>query len=193
MIQAGYVRYVGLSEAGADTIRRAAATHPICDLQIEYSLASRGIESAILPATRELGIAITAYGLVSRGLLTGSADWKKRGFPRPPAALQGRESGAQPGSDRRSRAPGRRTRLYSRADRHRLGVGQRRRHHPADRRPNAPPASRIVERPVRPSVTRRHRPDRTTSARRSPEHVTIPRRCKCSIVKNRNQESEASI
>ena len=80
MIQAGYVRYVGLSEAGADTIRRAAATHPICDLQIEYSLASRGIESAILPATRELGIAITAYGLLSRGLLTGSPIGKKGDF-----------------------------------------------------------------------------------------------------------------
>jgi len=80
MIQAGYVRYVGLSEAGVDTIRRAAATHPICDLQIEYSLASRGIESAVLPATRELGIAITAYGLLSRGLLTGSPIGKKGDF-----------------------------------------------------------------------------------------------------------------
>jgi aryl-alcohol dehydrogenase-like predicted oxidoreductase len=72
MIQAGYVRYVGLSEAGAETIRRAAAIHPICDLQIEYSIASRGIEAHILPAARELGIAVTAYGLLSRGLLTGS-------------------------------------------------------------------------------------------------------------------------
>lgn len=80
MIQAGYVRYVGLSEAGVDTIRRAAATHPICDLQIEYSLASRGMETAILPAVRELGIAITAYGLLSRGLLTGSAIGKPGDF-----------------------------------------------------------------------------------------------------------------
>jgi aryl-alcohol dehydrogenase-like predicted oxidoreductase len=80
MIQAGYVRYVGLSEAGPATIRRAVATHPICDLQIEYSLASRGIESAILPATRELGIAITAYGLLSRGLLTGSPIGKPGDF-----------------------------------------------------------------------------------------------------------------
>ena len=72
MIQAGYVRYVGLSEAGPETIRRAAAIHPICDLQIEYSIASRGIEAHILPAARELGIAVTAYGLLSRGLLTGS-------------------------------------------------------------------------------------------------------------------------
>jgi aryl-alcohol dehydrogenase-like predicted oxidoreductase len=66
------VRHAGLSESGAETIRRAHATHPISDLQIEYSIASRGIEKAILPAVRELGIAITAYGVLSRGLLTGS-------------------------------------------------------------------------------------------------------------------------
>jgi aryl-alcohol dehydrogenase-like predicted oxidoreductase len=71
-VQAGYVRYIGLSEAGPDTIRRAAAVHPICDLQIEYSLISRGIETAILPACRDLGIGITAYGVLSRGLLAGS-------------------------------------------------------------------------------------------------------------------------
>ena len=71
MIQAGYVRYIGLSEVGAETIRRAAAVHPICDLQIEYSLISRGLEREILPACRELGIAITAYGILSRGLISG--------------------------------------------------------------------------------------------------------------------------
>jgi len=72
MIQAGYVRYVGLSETGVEAMRRAHSTHPVSDLQIEYSIASRGIEKAILPAARELGIAITAYGLLSRGLFTGS-------------------------------------------------------------------------------------------------------------------------
>jgi len=72
LIQGGYVRFVGLSEVGATTVRRAHAVHPICDLQIEYSLVSRGIEKAILPAARELGIAVTAYGVLSRGLLTGS-------------------------------------------------------------------------------------------------------------------------
>jgi aryl-alcohol dehydrogenase-like predicted oxidoreductase len=71
LVQAGYVRHIGLSEVGADTIRRAAAVHPISDLQIEYSLISRGIEDAILPTTRELGIGITAYGVLSRGLLSG--------------------------------------------------------------------------------------------------------------------------
>ncbi len=71
MIKAGYVRHVGLSESGVDTIRRAAATHPISDLQIEYSLVSRGIEDSILPTCRELGIGVTAYGVLSRGLISG--------------------------------------------------------------------------------------------------------------------------
>jgi len=70
-VAAGWVRHVGLSEVGPSTIRRAAAVHPICDLQIEYSLLSRGIEREILPACRELGIGITAYGILSRGLLSG--------------------------------------------------------------------------------------------------------------------------
>src|ERR1039457_431876 len=71
MIKAGYVRHIGLSEVGAKTIRRAAAVHAICDLQIEYSLVSRGIETQVWPACRELGIGITAYGVLSRGLLSG--------------------------------------------------------------------------------------------------------------------------
>jgi aryl-alcohol dehydrogenase-like predicted oxidoreductase len=69
--QAGYVRHIGLSEVGPETIRRAANVHPIVDLQIEYSLLSRGIEEAILPTVRELGIGVTAYGVLSRGLITG--------------------------------------------------------------------------------------------------------------------------
>ena len=71
MIKAGYVRHVGLSEVGPDTIRRAAAVAPICDLQIEYSLISRGVERAILPVCRELGVGVTAYGVLSRGLISG--------------------------------------------------------------------------------------------------------------------------
>ena len=71
MIRAGYVRHVGLSEVGAETIKRAHAVHPIVDLQIEYSLMSRGIEKTILPTTRQLGIGITAYGVLSRGILSG--------------------------------------------------------------------------------------------------------------------------
>jgi aryl-alcohol dehydrogenase-like predicted oxidoreductase len=75
LIDAGHVRHVGLSESSADTIRRAATVHPISDLQIEYSLLSRGIEEEILPTTRELGIGTTAYGVLSRGLLSGH--WTK--------------------------------------------------------------------------------------------------------------------
>jgi pyridoxine 4-dehydrogenase len=75
LIKAGYVRYIGLSEVGAKTIRRAQAVHPIADLQIEYSLISRGIEKEILPVCRELGIGITAYGVLSRGLISGH--WTK--------------------------------------------------------------------------------------------------------------------
>jgi aryl-alcohol dehydrogenase-like predicted oxidoreductase len=76
LVQAGWIRHIGLSEVGADTLRRAAAVHPIADLQIEYSLLSRGIETDILPTARELGVGVTAYGVLSRGLLSGhwSAD-----------------------------------------------------------------------------------------------------------------------
>jgi aryl-alcohol dehydrogenase-like predicted oxidoreductase len=72
MISAGYVRHVGLSEAGAETVRRAHAIHPVADLQIEYSLLSRGIEGEILPTCRELAVGVTAYGVLSRGLLGGA-------------------------------------------------------------------------------------------------------------------------
>jgi aryl-alcohol dehydrogenase-like predicted oxidoreductase len=74
-IGAGWVRHVGLSEVGADSLRRAHAVHPIADLQIEYSLFSRGVEATVLPVARELGIGITAYGVLSRGLLSGH--WSK--------------------------------------------------------------------------------------------------------------------
>lgn len=72
MVKAGYVRHIGLSEVGVDTLRRAHAVHPICDLQIEYSLLSRGPEAEIFPVLKELGIGVTAYGVLSRGLLAGS-------------------------------------------------------------------------------------------------------------------------
>ena len=75
MVKAGYVRHIGLSEMSAATMRKAAAMHPICDMQIEYSLISRGIEADILPTARALGIAITAYGVLSRGLISGH--WRK--------------------------------------------------------------------------------------------------------------------
>jgi aryl-alcohol dehydrogenase-like predicted oxidoreductase len=87
MIKAGYVRYLGLSEVGVETIRRAHAVHPVTALQIEYSLMSRGIEAQILPAVRELGIGVTVCGILSRGLLSsGTArlapDDPRTRFPR---------------------------------------------------------------------------------------------------------------
>ncbi|WOH81716.1 aldo/keto reductase [Bradyrhizobium sp. BEA-2-5] len=75
LVKAGYVRHIGLSEVGSDTIRRAHAVHPIADLQIEYSLIERGIERDILKTCRELGIGITAYGVLARGLISGH--WSK--------------------------------------------------------------------------------------------------------------------
>ena len=86
MVKAGWVRHAGLSEMNAETVRRAQTVHPVADLQIEYSLVSRGIEAGILPALRGMGVGVTAYGVLSRGLLSGSevtgkGDWRGR-FPR---------------------------------------------------------------------------------------------------------------
>ncbi|MGC1548800.1 MAG: aldo/keto reductase [Rhodanobacter sp.] len=75
LVKSGHVRHLGLSEMSAQTIRRANAVLPVCDLQIEYSLISRGIEEAILPTCRELGVGITAYGVLARGLISGH--WSK--------------------------------------------------------------------------------------------------------------------
>ena len=75
LVDAGYVSHIGLSEVGSETIRRAAAVRPISDLQIEYSLVSRGVERDILDTCRELGIGVTAYGVLSRGLIGGH--WTK--------------------------------------------------------------------------------------------------------------------
>ena len=77
----GHVRHIGLSEVSAETIRRAAAVHPIADLQIEYSLLSRGIEAEILPTCRELGIGVTGYGVLSRGLISGHWSKAREGTP----------------------------------------------------------------------------------------------------------------
>src|SRR6185295_12262190 len=87
LIKAGYVRSIGLSEVGVETIRRAQRVHPIVDLQIEYSIASRAPEAKIFPALHELGVGATLYGVFSRGLLTGSL-------------LFGSPSGAAPGDYR---------------------------------------------------------------------------------------------
>ena len=79
LVKAGYVRHIGLSEMGPDTIRRAHAVHPICDLQIEYSLMSRNPENAIFPLLKQLGIGVTAYGVLAHGLLSGKAQPTSKG------------------------------------------------------------------------------------------------------------------
>jgi pyridoxine 4-dehydrogenase len=82
LIKKGYVRHIGLSEVGAETVRRANAVHPICDLQIEYALVTRMIEARILPALRELGVGVTAYGVLSRGLIsTATVEGKTKEHP----------------------------------------------------------------------------------------------------------------
>lgn len=94
LTKAGYIRHIGLSEVGSETIRRAHMVHPIADLQIEYSLISRGIESDILKTCRELGIGITAYGVLSRGLISGH--WSKDRSR--PGDLRGMNPRFQPGN-----------------------------------------------------------------------------------------------
>jgi aryl-alcohol dehydrogenase-like predicted oxidoreductase len=117
MIAAGYVRHVGLSEAGAETIRRAHATHPVADLQIEYSVLSRGIEAEILPTCRELGVGVTAYGVLSRGLLGGA--WSRERAAAPvtfvpacPASAPRTWRGTLPWLPRSARSPRPRARLW---------------------------------------------------------------------------------
>ena len=143
LVEAGYVRHVGLSEVGAETVRRAHAVHPISDLQIEYSLLSRGIEDEILPACRELGIGVTAYGVLSRGLLSGH--WSKQRadtltaarLPGHRAALHGREPRQEPCTrGHPARACGREGR-NGRAAGDRVGAFPRGRHRAARRSPQA--------------------------------------------------------
>jgi aryl-alcohol dehydrogenase-like predicted oxidoreductase len=90
LVAAGKIRHIGLSEAGAETIRRAHAVHPIAAVQSEYSLWTRDVEAAVLPTLRELGIALVAYSPLGRGFLSGrfsspdeldASDWR-RGNPR---------------------------------------------------------------------------------------------------------------
>ena len=94
MVKAGHVRYIGLSEVGSATIRRAQAVHPISDVQIEYSLLSRDIEADILPTCRELGIGITAYGVLARGLLSGHWSRERSNAPGDFRSFSPRFSGA---------------------------------------------------------------------------------------------------
>ena len=146
MVQAGYVRHIGLSEVGADTIRRAHAVHPIAALQIEYSLMSRGIEAEILPAVRELGISVTAYGILSRGLLSSGT---ARLAPGDPRTRFPRFSGENHARNLELLVALRGDRGRARGDRrpagHRLGGLARRGHRPADRHQAPGPAGRGPE------------------------------------------------
>jgi aryl-alcohol dehydrogenase-like predicted oxidoreductase len=81
LVKAGYVKHIGLSEVSAETLRRAHAVHPISDVQIEYSMITRALEADILPAARELGVGITAYGVLSRGLISGHWSKARAGEP----------------------------------------------------------------------------------------------------------------
>jgi pyridoxine 4-dehydrogenase len=82
LIKAGYVRHMGLSEVSAETVRRANAVTPVCDLQIEYAVVTRMVENTILPVLRELGVAVTAYGVLSRGLISAATvDGTFKGYP----------------------------------------------------------------------------------------------------------------
>ena len=186
MVKAGYVRHIGLSEVGADTIRRAHAVHPIVDLQIEYSLISRGIEAEILPACRELGIGITAYGVLSRGLISGhwskdraavKSDFRNHA-PRFSGENLDRNLALVEALRKVAEAKG----ATRGAARHRLGALPRRGHRAARRR--APPrpayggAGRARPRPVAGRPRRRSR--RPCRRARPPASATIRSRWPCS-------------
>ena len=143
LVKAGHIRAIGLSEVGPDTIRRAQAVHPISDLQIEYSLVSRGPEAAIFPVLAELGIGVTAYGVLSRGLLSGStpapaADFRAH-LPRFTADNRARNQRVIETLQALAAEKGA-TRV---AVGHRLGAGKGSVHRAGDRRPYAGAAGRI--------------------------------------------------
>ncbi len=149
MIQAGYVRYIGLSEVGPETIRRAVAVHPIVDLQIEYSLISRGPEAKIFPVLEELGIAVTTYGMLSRGLLSASQPAAPGRFPHSPAALHRRQPRKQSSARRQVERNRRRQGHHAVAIGHRLGPRQEALHHSCHRRAHPRSTRRKPRRPGR--------------------------------------------
>ena len=193
LVQAGYVRGIGLSEVGAQTIRRAHAVHPITDLEIEYSLFSRGIEDDILATCRELGIGITAYGVLAQGLLSGT--WQptaggaggRAHLPRFRAGnveanlalVDGlREIAAARGAtvratgDRLGARARRRTPRHRRAGRGQATPADRRR---ADRgRPGAHPRRPGRDRAGGPEGGRRRRPVRPRAARPAGQRTLMP-------------------
>ena len=145
LVRAGKVRYIGLSEAGAETLRRAASVHPIAALQSEYSLWTRDPEGGVLAACRELGIGLVAYSPLGRGFLTGRIrsedDLGARRFPTEHAAVPGRAPAEEPGPCRGGGGDRAREGLHARATCARLGPRARGRHR-ADRRDQAANVSR---------------------------------------------------
>ncbi len=149
MVKAGYIRHIGLSEVGSETIRRAHKVHPISDLQIEYSLISRGIESDILKTCRELGIGVTAYGVLSRGLISGHWSKDKTGaqdFRGMSPRFSGGNLDAKSGAGREAARDCRRCRRLAGAGRDRLGRGAGQSHRAAGRRAAAGPPQRSARR-----------------------------------------------
>lgn len=161
LVEKGWVRHIGLSEVGADTIRRAAATAPIADLQIEYALISRGPEREILPTLRELGISVTAYGVLARGLISGhfTADRQlaAHDFRAHAPRFQGENRRRQPHPGRVPAQDRRTEGRHRRPDRHRLGARPGRGHRPAGRRQDPRPARGGPGRPGRDPGRRRPR------------------------------------
>ncbi len=141
MIKAGYVRYIGLSEVGPETIRRAAAVHPIVDLQIEYSLVSRGPEAEIFPALDELGIAATAYGVLSRGLLSNSQPAASGDFRAWLPRFTGENLAKNQLMIDKLKSDRRRQRNHPGAAGHCLGPGEKGVDHTRDRGPDKRPSS----------------------------------------------------
>ena len=196
MVKAGWIKHIGLSEVGSDTIRRAHAVHPIVDLQIEYSLLARGIESDILKTCRELGIGITAYGVLARGLISGH--WSKersaaQDFRQMSPRFQGSNLDANLALVDSLRAIAGRGRCIAGAGRDRLGRSAGQRHRAAGRRtPPRPPfrgarrarceidgcaSRRARPRLFRPAPPRAHaiprRSSRTWIARSRPRHPDL--------------------
>ena len=173
LVKSGYIRHIGLSEMGAATIRRAAAVHPISDLQIEYSLIVRMIEAEILPTCRELGIGVTAYGVLARGLISGhwskarqqAPDTRKRGLrfegqnlEHNLALVEALQGVSRAGSGG----------MTCRGDRHRLGARPRPRHRPArSARADAPQWAESSACLATDPLTRGHRCDRGRRSRRA--------------------------
>jgi len=161
LVQAGYVRNIGISEASAATIQRAYKAAPITALQIEYSLVSRGAEATILPAARELGMGITAYGVLSRGLLSGSPVTSPKDFRSHLPRFRGENYEKKPGAREHTKRDCREQERNRFAGRDRLGDVSGRGYCPAHWRAAPHPVGRIAQGPRLEIDCRGPGPDRT--------------------------------